>query len=31
MKIPPINLYSINAALAIALWVALAQLKRKPT
>lgn len=28
MKIPHINLYSINTALAIALWLALAQLKR---
>lgn len=27
MKIPPINLYSIRAAVAIALWLALGQLK----
>jgi hypothetical protein len=26
MSIPPINLYSINTAVAIALWLALAQL-----
>lgn len=29
-KIPPINLWSIRAALAMALWVALQPLARKP-
>lgn len=27
-KVPPINLYTINAAIAIALWLALGQLKK---
>lgn len=29
VKVPPINLYSINAAIAIAIWLALSQLQRK--
>jgi len=30
MKCPPINLYSYKAAMAMALWIALSQLRQKP-